>query len=65
MATLQRASTPPEHSVTISRNAKGVAQFEVTVRGFDIDDVLGEAVTVFGVLEVKHPYPVSTNGGTE
>lgn len=65
MAFAQRAASPPEHSVEISRNAKGVAQFSVTVRGFDLGDVLGEAVTAYGVLEAKHPYPVSTNGGAE
>lgn len=57
MAFAQRSSSPPEHSVEITRNAKGVAQFNVTVRGFDLDDVLSEALTAFGALEAKYPYP--------
>ena len=64
MAYAQRAPSPPEHSVTISRNAKGVAQFEVTVRGYDVGQCLFEAQHTFVTLEGAHPYP-ATNGGTE
>lgn len=62
VAGLTRTPSPPEHSVTISRNAKGIAQFEVTVRGYDLDTVATDAMGAFGVLETAWPYPV--NGGT-
>jgi hypothetical protein len=63
MATLQRAGSPPEHSAEITRNARGIVQFSVTVRGYDLDDVLSDAVTAAGVLDVRYPYP-DANGGT-
>jgi hypothetical protein len=61
MAAMSRAATPPEHSVEITRNAKGVAQFEVTVRGYDLSDVLAKAQEAFSALETAWPY---SNGGT-
>lgn len=64
MAAMTRAPSPPEHSVEITRNAKGVAQFTVTVRGYDIDDVLGCARATWDTLVEELPYP-DTNGGTE
>lgn len=63
MAAMQRAPSPPEHSVEIARNAKGVAQFEVTVRGHDLGEVLSLAWQAYADLDVKLPYP-ETNGGT-
>jgi hypothetical protein len=63
MAAMSRAPSPPEHSVEITRNAKGVAQFEVTVRGYDLNEVLTQAWSAFAELDVKLPYP-ETNGGT-
>jgi len=57
MAAMSRAASPPEHSVEISRNAKGVAQFAVTVRGFDVADVLLEARNAFDILSTRYPYP--------
>ncbi len=62
MATLQRAATPPEHSVEITRNAKGVTQFTVTVRGYDIDAVAKQAWVFYDSLEATYPFP-ATNGG--
>jgi hypothetical protein len=58
MAAMTRAPSPPEHSVEITRNAKGVAQFEVTVRGYDIDQVLNLARSVYAELDGALPYPV-------
>lgn len=63
MAFAQRAASPPEHSVTISRNAKGVVQFEVTVRGFDPGDALSEAERITDHLSAAYPYSASGNGG--
>jgi hypothetical protein len=63
MAAMSRAPSPPEHSVEITRNAKGVAQFEVTVRGYDVTEVLAQARAIYVALEQAMPYP-ETNGGT-
>jgi len=49
--------------VEITRNAKGVAQFEVTVRGYDLNDVVERALAVYSELDIARPYP-ETNGGT-
>jgi hypothetical protein len=57
MAAMSRAPSPPEHSVEITRNAKGVAQFEVTVRGYNLNEVLQSALAVFQSLEGELPYP--------
>lgn len=57
MALAQRVPAPPEHSVEITRNAKGVAQFEVTVRGYDLDEVLTDAQNAFAALASALPYP--------
>jgi hypothetical protein len=64
MAVAQRTSAAPESSVTISRNAKGVAQFEVTARGPEASDCLYAAQAIYNDLCRAYPYPV-TNGGTE
>lgn len=65
MASLSRRPAEPESSVTISRNAKGVAQFEVTVRGTDAAACQDEAEKIFDALSLGYPYPVSTNGGAD
>lgn len=64
MAFASRQAAAPEHSVELSRNAKGVAQFAVTARGFDLDEVLTEARAAFDSLAAEYPYP-NGNGGTE
>jgi len=53
MAAMTRAATPPEHSVEITRNAKGVAQFEVTVRGYDLDKVIAACLEHGKAIEVN------------
>lgn len=63
MAAMGRRQAAPESSVTISRNAKGIAQFEVTVRGEDVGDCEIAAHGIFERLTVAYPYP-ETNGGT-
>lgn len=62
MAYAQRAASPPEHSVEITRNAKGVAQFAVTIRGYDLEQVLTEALASFATLTEEHPYPSNGDG---
>ena len=61
MAAMTRAPSPPEHSVEVTRNAKGVYQFTATIRGFDPQDVYAHAVTVVSLLDEAYPYP-SENG---
>lgn len=63
MAAMQRPSSPPEHSVEITRNAKGVHQYEVTVRGFNLNEVLTQALDARAMLDELLPYPDETNGG--
>jgi hypothetical protein len=58
---LSRAPAAPEHSITISRNAKGVAQFEVTVRGLDVGAVAGDAIARYEELVRRYPYPVEAS----
>lgn len=66
-ALLQRGAT--EHdSVTIARNARGVTQFEVTVRTSDSGEVrtIAEAevvaVAVYDRLRERYPIADDTNG---
>lgn len=59
MASLARRPSEPESSVTISRNAKGVAQFEVTVRGPLASLCLAEARTIYAALVSGYPYPAA------
>jgi hypothetical protein len=63
MAAMSRTPSAPEHSVTISRNARGIVQCEVTVRGYDLDDVMLGAAGAFATLDTRYPYPV--NGASE
>ena len=65
MAAMGRRPAEPESSVTITRNAKGVAQFEVTVRGPSVSDCHTVAEQVYDALCTTYPYPVHGNGGTE
>lgn len=62
MAAMHRQPSPPEHAVEVSRNAKGVAQFTVTVRGHDLDEVLLLAMDSYDKLGRRYPYPDETNG---
>lgn len=64
MAVLTRAAAPPEHSLELTRNAKGVVQFTVTVRGHDLDDVLESGRATYDKLNERYPYSVN-GGGTE
>lgn len=59
LAALARRPATPESSVAISRNAKGVAQFEVTVRGESVEACEAEAILVYERLEDLWPYPAA------
>jgi hypothetical protein len=63
MAAMGRRPAEPESSVTITRNAKGVFQFEVTVRGGDVIECQAQAECTDDLVK-RYPYP-ETNGGTE
>lgn len=63
MAAMNRRPAEPESSVSISRNARGVSQFEIVVRGPNPDDCRATAQRIFAMLEGDHPYP--TTNGTE
>lgn len=64
MAVLNRKPSEPEQSISVTRNARGVFQFEVTLRGADLDVLRTTADAVVSELVEKWPYPV-TNGGDE
>jgi len=57
MAAIQRHPSEPEHSITLSRNARGIVQPEIVVRGPVLDDVLAHAVETFDFLCDRYPYP--------
>lgn len=60
MAALARRPTEPESSVTISRNAKGDFQFEVTVRGSHAEECETLCVAVVERLRVTYPHSTET-----
>lgn len=60
MAALNRSAAPPEHSIDVTRNAKGDYQFSVTVRGHDADEVAAKAIELTSKLAVQYP---RENGG--
>lgn len=64
MAAMTRQPSPPEHSVDLTRNAKGICQWTVTVRGHDLDAVLASAQATYETLTTAYPYP-SENGSAE
>lgn len=64
MTAMGRRPAEPESSVTITRNARGVFQFEVTVRGGDPLACHVAAEQLIDTLTASYPYPV-TNGGAE
>ena len=57
---LAARSSSPESSVTVSRNAKGAHQFEVTVRGSNAEDCYHRALHITAKLEAMFPYPWSS-----
>lgn len=55
MAALQRAASPPEHTVSLTLNAKGDVQIEVTGRGHDLAGLEVDVAEAFDRLRVKYP----------
>ncbi len=55
MAALNRAPQPPEHTVSLTLNAKGDVQIEVTGRGHDLDALTAAVLETFEALRVKYP----------
>jgi hypothetical protein len=64
MSAMTRAPSPPEHTAEVTRNARGIFQFTVAVRGYDLDAVLKQALDSAKTMATDLPYP-ETNGGTE
>lgn len=60
LAALARRPAETEHTVDLSRNARGVVQFTVTVRGTDLDTVVDSAVAKFDALAALYPYPAGS-----
>ena len=63
LAFANRTAAPPESSVTISRNARGVFQFEVTVRDTDPEYAAAKAQEIVIGLEHDYPYPGANGNG--
>jgi hypothetical protein len=61
MAAVQRAASPPEHTVSLALNAKGDVQIEVTGRGHDLDMLEASVAASFDWLRAKYP---RGNGGS-
>lgn len=61
LAALARRPAEPEHTIDLSRNAKGAVQFGVAVRGPDLATVLADALATFDTLNSRYPY--TSNGG--
>lgn len=64
MAALARHPAEAEHNIEISRNAKGVAQFTVGVRGPDLAHIVTQATATFDKLCVLYPYPTNEGNNT-
>lgn len=63
MQAISRAPSQPESSVTISRNARGVYQFEVTIRDTSVQHAAKEAQRLCDYFSAAYPYPdTPTNG---
>jgi len=54
VAALQRAPQPPEHTVSLTLNAKGDVQIEVTGRGHDLDAISLQVEVKFDHLRAKY-----------
>lgn len=57
MAALERQPAPADSSVSITRNAKGVRQWDIVVRGHDIAACEAQAVAIDARLNALYPYP--------
>lgn len=55
MAAIQRAASPPEHTVSLTLNAKGDVQIEVTGRGHDLAGLEADVAASFDRLRAAYP----------
>lgn len=55
MAALNRAPSPPEHTVGLTLNAKGDVQIEVTGRGQDLQQLKVSVQAAFDSLREAYP----------
>jgi hypothetical protein len=55
LAALNRTPAQPESSVTLTRNAKGDVQIEVTIRGYDPGSTADTCVAIFHGLTLAYP----------
>lgn len=62
MAALHRKPAEPINEVSITRNAKGAVQIEVTVRGVNAGDCADTARTLYDQLAGLYPYLTEPNG---
>ena len=62
MASLSRRPSEPESSVSLTRNAKGVTQCDVTVRGPDAAACKALAVELYDALRMRYPLPSGFTG---
>ncbi len=53
-----------ESSVSLTRNARGLVQIDVTARGDDIHEAEARAVAVYERLRALYPYPEAPNNGS-
>lgn len=60
MAFASRQAAAPEHTVDLTRNAKGNWQVAIAVRGHDIDQVYAEAKRIAREADTDFPFE---NGG--
>jgi hypothetical protein len=65
MAAMTRAPSPPEHVAEITRNLKGLWQFSVTVRGFDLAEVISQAKGAARELDGDFPYQPANGSGDD
>lgn len=57
MAHATRPLAAPEHSCDLTRNAKGVTQIALTVRGADPAEVVASATELYDALRARYPLP--------
>jgi len=62
---LTRPPQAAESSVTLSRNAKGVAQFEVVIRHADPDVAFKACRVAYDALCLAYPYPVEASASPQ
>jgi hypothetical protein len=65
MAAIQRSPSPAEHTVDISRNAKGAYQWAIAVRGSNLDEVVQLAREKATELAAAFPYEAEPASDTD